>query len=722
MDLHEKGISEALDELSLENTEELLQSLQDVDAAECSLEEILAEFRTDKPGKADIRQVWTNGGEIPRPDVLLFREQPRGAACPPEEAMAGETEPEEDADPAEEPEENGASHGMRAEEKERGTDLPGSVPGRRGILFFRKRPAAEETEEKTTESMNADRQEHPPDCTRQREEREETSEPGREAVLPEEAAAQLAGGLKGLKIRIFLVLLVCIPMCYLTVWDKVNLPMPPFVGDTYPLRVFALLGLQAAAIFLGIGVVSRGLYALVRLKPGAETAVAVSCIASLTDAATMLTLTDRGTNLPYCAISAVALLFAMWGNYLRRCGMKDACRAAGASANPFVVFRTAEEGFFKKRGSTAGFMTGWEARDASERVFSRIIPTAMLASLLFSLMASAGHGNIRGFFWCYAVLTAAVATFSGTLAFGLPLALLSRRLFHTGAGLAGWTGCRAAASAGTITLTDGDLFPPGTVSINGIKLFGEHSLETVTSYAASVLAASGSGLNRIFCEMVKTQGGNLRQPDNFSFYENGGYSAELEGRTILAGSSDFMALMGVSLPRDMKLKNGVFLAIDGSLAGVFAVMYSANDGIRSALSCLMRSKLIPVFAVRDFNITPSMLSKKFRMSFARCEYPPIKKRLSLSEMREGAEAAPTAVLCREGLVPYADAVVGGRRLHTAVCANAAIASAGSVLGMLICFYLTYIAAYDAASPFHLLLFLLMWTIPTFLISGWVNRF
>lgn len=40
-------------------------------------------------------------------------------------------------------------------------------------------------------------------------------------------------------------------------------------------------------------------------------------------------------------------------------------------------------------------------------------------------------------------------------------------------------------------LTDGDLFPPGTIQLNGVKVFGE-DLSRVSSYAASM--APGGGL------------------------------------------------------------------------------------------------------------------------------------------------------------------------------------------------------------------------------------
>ena len=47
----------------------------------------------------------------------------------------------------------------------------------------------------------------------------------------------------------------------------------------------------------------------------------------------------------------------------------------------------------------------------------------------------------------------------------------------------------------------------------------------------------------------------------------------------------------------------------------------------------------------------------------------------------------TGVLCREGLVPYADTVVGARRLRRATRFGAILTCVGSTVGVLLAYYL-----------------------------------
>ena len=47
---------------------------------------------------------------------------------------------------------------------------------------------------------------------------------------------------------------------------------------------------------------------------------------------------------------------------------------------------------------------------------------------------------------------------------------------------------------------------------------------------------------------------------------------------------------------------------------------------------------------------------------------------------------------------------------------------GAVAGLLLAFYLTFVCSYASLSAANLLVFLLMWLVPTPLIAGMVNKY
>ena len=103
------------------------------------------------------------------------------------------------------------------------------------------------------------------------------------------------------------------------------------------------------------------------------------------------------------------------------------------------------------------------------------------------------------------------------------------------------------------------------------------------------------------------------------------------------------------------------------------------------------------------------------------EYPQLTDRVALSEAEED-RGLPRALLLREGLLPYAEAVVGGRRLRTAVRRATWLSLAGSAAGVLLTAYLVSLGKFDLLTPLSLTVFLLLWTLPVLLMSDWTGRY
>ena len=187
---------------------------------------------------------------------------------------------------------------------------------------------------------------------------------------------------------------------------------------------------------------------------------------------------------------------------------------------------------------------------------------------------------------------------------------------------------------------------------------------------------------------------------------------------MLFGTASFCRKRGVTLPTGLKLHTGMFLAVDGALIAVFAVKYMAAENVDWALHALARAHITPVLAVRDGNITPALLKRKFGTD-ARAVYPQLSTRLALSE-KGGAK--PCALIYREGLMPYAELAVGSKRLCRAVRAGNILSLLGSVAGTMVSVYLSFVAAYALFTPFTLLAFLALWALAALIVGVFVDKY
>ena len=480
----------------------------------------------------------------------------------------------------------------------------------------------------------------------------------------------------------------------------------PWWSDSLRNQALALLVCLALSVLLTHQVFAEGLRLLARKRCTGELLISLSAVVSALDCMSVLLLPERTAVTPYAAVSAMGLAFAQWGLAQRSRGAYDTFRSAAVDA-------------CKQRGAVPGFYPAAAADDGGVLWQTALLPVVLMASFVFAGLSSLGQGRGSDFLLNWSAILAAGATFTLPLSWSLPWSRLARHLQKAGSAVAGWRGAEKIAGRRCMIVTDTDLFPPGTIQLNGVKVFGEE-LSKAASYAATLARCAGCGLERLFDGLIRSEGGRYEEAVDFSFYEEGGYSATIHGESVLLGTASFMRKMDVRLPGGINLKTGVFLAVDRQLAAVFAVKYNAAENVDFALRMMRRSHITPILAARDPNITPALLKRKFHKG-VKVEYPDLSARVALSEAEQD-RGLPRALLFREGLLPYAETVVGSHRLCRAVRRGLALSLLGSAAGTLLAFYMAFLGKYTLMTSLTLLLFLLLWVLPVLLLTDWTGRY
>ena len=501
--------------------------------------------------------------------------------------------------------------------------------------------------------------------------------------------------------------------------EQYGVAIPRWTGDVR-LQSICYLACLVVQMILCRHVFARGISALARKRCVGELLAGIAALAAVGDCLVCLLQPERTAATPYSAAACWLLAFGQWGVSLENRGLYDTFRTAALDDEPPYLVTDTERGACKQRGSIPGFYTTAMRESAAVLWQTALLPVVLAASLVFAGLTSLGQERGADFLLNWSALLAAGATCTLPLCWALPWARLARHLQKIGCAVAGWSGAEKISRRRCMILTDTDLFPPGTIQLNGIKVYGEERRKAA-AYAAAMARRAGSGLERLFDGFLRSEGGGVREAvDDFSFYEEGGWSGTIHGESVLMGTASFLRKMEVRLPGDINLKTGVFLAVDRQLIAVFAVKYNPSENVDFALRMMRRSRITPVLASRDPNITPALLKRKFRKG-VRVEYPDLGSRVALSEAEEDRDL-PRALLFREGLLPYAETVVGSRRMCKAVRRAAVIALAGSAAGVLLAFYLLLQGAYDLLTPLSLVIFLLLWVLPVLLISDWAGRY
>ena len=504
----------------------------------------------------------------------------------------------------------------------------------------------------------------------------------------------------------------------LLILERLGITVPGW-SDDLRRQTYVLLACLAVTALLCHHVFAKGARLLARGRCTGELLAALSALVSAADCVCRLMENQRTDTVPYASVSCLALTFALWGCQRESGGMYDTFRSASLDDDPPYLVTDTPQGACKQRGAVSGFYTAAMRDNGAVLWQTAFLPLVLAASMVFAGLSSLGQNRTDDFFLNWPALLAPGTSFALPLGWGLAYGNLARQLQKAGCAVAGWFGAERISRRKKMILTDADLFPPGTMQLGGVKVFGE-VLSVALSHAASMARAAGSGLERLFDELLRTELGSYEEVSGFAFYEEGGWSATIRGESILMGTASFMRKMDVRLPGDINLKTGLFLSVDRHLIAVFAVKYNASENVDFALRMMTRSRIFPILASRDPNIVPELLRRKFHKG-VKVEFPDLTTRVARSEA-ELDRGLPRALIFREGLLPYAETVVGSRRMCRAVRRSVIFSLLGSAAGTLLAFYLVFLRQYALLTPLALELFLLLWTLPVLLMVDWASRY
>ncbi|MDR1132411.1 MAG: hypothetical protein LBL15_08340 [Oscillospiraceae bacterium] len=536
-------------------------------------------------------------------------------------------------------------------------------------------------------------------------------------MRPEKAALLYMDQAAAIRLRLLLSVFLSLTL----VWLSYGLPAMGSLGSSGYVRTLVCLILMLVSMVVGLDIVTTGLMTLFAKKPGPESLVVLSCLFSAADAAYILVSGNTADGLPFCAVSALSLSFALWGAYLNCRSFVLSFHTAALAKSPSVIL--SEEGgeafgrvLVKVQRPVTGFVRKSEEADVFEKAFRLFSPLLIAFAAILSLfcfLAGKGCDNLTH------TLSAAFsvcASFSAVFGFALPFYVLTKRLARSGAAVAGYAGCSELGRVNPVVVKDGDIFPIRTLSIANVTIPEGFYPDKVISYTASMVAAAGMGIAPVFTELMKKNGCSMKKVEDFACHEGGGIIARINGDRVYIGSSSFMQLMGIRADKGAGSQSAVYTAINDAPAGIFEINYVPVSSVQRGLVTLLRGSTEPVFAVRDFNITPLLVRQKFRLPRESYDFPSFADRYAISSAETEAGGSVVAMFARGGLNAVAGLVKRGKALYNGLLLCAVLSVLGAFAGLLLMLSMCWTGAYGSAGVTNAISFMLLWLVPVLVIA------
>jgi hypothetical protein len=428
---------------------------------------------------------------------------------------------------------------------------------------------------------------------------------------------------------------------------------------------------------------------------------------------------------PFTVVVGALLMVFLWGEYDRGMALTTTVKVLRGSSLASGVSEVPEiskdsRGLVRTAPDVGSFMEKLETRDLTQRVLRFYTPIAVIGGIALTLLIS--FGLKRDIAWTGALIFLGSVPAAGLMTYPRLFLLLSRRLADMDAALCGYHGAEVFGGEHAILIGDEDIFPAGSLTLNGFKVYSGNP-DRIIAYAAAAARHSESALDPVFDDLLVTHNGRHYEVDTFRFYDSGGIGASIQEDVVLMGSLDFMRRMGVHMDKGARVKQAVYLSLNGELAAVFAIRYAPPDHLRKGLASIAGNRHFKgILVTRTFLGTPSFLKAKFGIPTSAFLYPSTTERIRLSEAELKRTGAQGAILAKDSFSGFAQAAAGGRMLRSATLGAAILTVLNGISGLLLMGVLAALPALDTATALNLLIYSAAWLIPAVLLSVWGKHF
>lgn len=326
----------------------------------------------------------------------------------------------------------------------------------------------------------------------------------------------------------------------------------------------------------------------------------------------------------------------------------------------------------------ARFLTGFLARSyerADDRRISRVfIPAiagaALLAAVIFGLLRTDWSEAFRLFVLLF-LLGQPLAL--GASCFG-SLARVSAGVLRKGGLLINRQDAASVAQTHALAVDAIELFPGECVLLGGIKTFSGTRIDDAIIDAASVSVAAGGPLSEVFRRIIENKMDLLHEVETLTYEQEMGLSGWVNGRRVLVGNRRLLENHGVDVPsRDYELRYSkgdrqlVYLSTAGELSAMFVVSYIRGEEIAKAVHRLGRSHITLLVRTCDPNITSELICRTLGADDYYVEMLGSTARRRYEQLvREQPSDEPASIASNGRIEGQAAALVGSRRLHTAL--------------------------------------------------------
>ena len=535
----------------------------------------------------------------------------------------------------------------------------------------------------------------------------------------------------------FLILLVpTLFSLYLTFAPALSLPLSETLNvSVQPMIVaFITVVLLTLSSLVSLSVLSEGFRGLFHLKANSDSILALATsaaliqnVAAFTDPSSLA----QGKIHLYSAVVITGLLFNTLGKITMIKRVRHNFRFISSPDEKYgnvlitdhrlttaiqetTGYQVSAVCIQKKASFVTRFLSHSYSSDPSDRISKWL-------SLLFLLGAFVIGGMI---YYTTRSGLIALSSFTATLVISAPLTSLlvsnlplyseCRKLFRWGATISGYSAVSEIEKADSAVLRDFDLLPAGSVTIHGIKTFGDRPIDQTILYTVSAMHFLQNSLTDVLMQIIEGNKSYLKNVESAVYTDDGGIEAWIASHRVHIGVREQFKVHDIDVPsRDFEEKyckkgrQAFYVAVNGEIAAMIVISYKPRKDIVNAVRKLCKLGITIFVTTTDPNLSDDLLTDLYDLKPGQIEMLPA----ALSHAIDKYDAAADSRIVHKGsFESFAWAMCRAIRLKWNIDIGTVIQTVGSVGGFALAVLLSLMSGVGQLDSGALLLYQFSWLV------------
>ncbi|MDD6270554.1 MAG: hypothetical protein PUA67_00755 [Ruminococcus sp.] len=258
------------------------------------------------------------------------------------------------------------------------------------------------------------------------------------------------------------------------------------------------------------------------------------------------------------------------------------------------------------------------AVDPTADSFNIIVPAALAAGIIVGIISAVINKNAF----------VGVTSFTGVFLMAMPAASVvacasalrgvNKKLNAENGLISGYEAVEDTLDANAAVLDARDIFSGGDANVYGIKMFNSMRIDEAILYTAAVVIQSEGALSDVFDSIILSKREMLPNVESLAYEERLGCSGWIYNYRVLVGNRDLLVKHNVEVQskeeESVFTRSGrqvVYLAVEGKVAAMFVVGYSADEQTAVYMRELERAGVSILVRTTDSNISEELVEQYF---------------------------------------------------------------------------------------------------------------